>query len=167
MTDAGTEATLLLLVRKTIKPPGPASPLSAMVPVDWVKPATVEGLQLTDASVGMTTVSVVETWPFMLPVMTAKVCVATPNVLIVKVAMFCPPGTTTDAGTIATALLLVSVTVVPAGLAGPSKVMIPETGFPPATTVGLTFKAESSVARMVSVAVWGVPCNVPVIVAAV
>ena len=62
---------------------------------------------------------------------------ATTRVLIVKVAVVLPPGTVTVAGTVALALLLESVTAIPAAGAGPFKVTVAVDELPPLTVDGL------------------------------
>jgi len=50
VTDFGTTAEELLLVRDTTKPPVPAAPLKLTIPVEGAPPATEDGLTLTKAS---------------------------------------------------------------------------------------------------------------------
>jgi len=79
---------LLLLVRLTTTPAGPASPLSDTVPVDGVAPETVAGFMLTESNDGLLTVSVCWNWPFMFAVIATYVCEVTPFVATVNVPTF-------------------------------------------------------------------------------
>jgi hypothetical protein len=79
----------------------------------------------------------------------ALVVAATAPVATSKVALVAPLGTTTLAGTIATALLLDMATVVSPGAADPS-VTVPVAAPPSTTAVGLTARAESATGVMVS-----------------
>jgi hypothetical protein len=64
-------------------------------------------------------------------VMVAVVVVKTAPVLMPNVLVVCPAATITAVGTVAFALLLLSVTVAPPGGAGPSSVTRPTVGRPP------------------------------------
>ena len=71
-------------------------------------------------------------------VMVTDVLFPTANVVIVKLAEVCPPGTLTIPGTVATARLLVeSVTEIPPAGAGALKNTVPVAFVPPRTLVGL------------------------------
>ena len=67
-------------------------------------------------------------------------------VVAVKVAVVAPESTVTLAGTVATAVLLLErVTRAPPVGAGPLRVTVPVTGFPPVTLAGFRATAESVV----------------------
>lgn len=51
VTVGGTTTVGLLLARDTINPPGPAAPVRLTVPVEFVPPGTVAGLNETDARI--------------------------------------------------------------------------------------------------------------------
>jgi hypothetical protein len=68
---------------------------------------------------------------------TAENVPPTAHVVTVKVAVVCPAGTTTFAGTV-TGSLLESVTVVPPPGAGDESMTVPVTGLPPTTVVALS-----------------------------
>jgi hypothetical protein len=71
-------------------------------------------------------------------VMVTDVLFPTANVVTVKLADVCPPGTLTIPGTVATARLLVaSVTEIPPAGAGALKNTVPVAFVPPLTDVGL------------------------------
>lgn len=75
-------------------------------------------------------------------------------VAIEKVAVVLPAATTTDAGTVATGLLLDSVTVVPPVGAVPVRVTVPVDALPRTTLAGFRETAESPAgAVIVNVAV--------------
>ena len=70
--------------------------------------------------------------------MVTDVLFPTANVVTVKFAEVCPPGTLTMPGTLATARLLVaSVTEIPPAGAGELKNTVPVAFVPPATVAGL------------------------------
>ena len=73
------------------------------------------------------------------PVIVTPVLALTAFVVIAKVALVFPLGTTTFAGVCAAAVLLLdSVTVAPPAGAGPLRVTVPIAAVPPTTVVGLT-----------------------------
>jgi hypothetical protein len=75
-------------------------------------------------------------------------------VVIVNVAVVCPAGTVTEAGTCAVDVrLLVSVTTVPPAGAGPVNATVPVDGFPPLTVLGLRLTDAATGAVTVKVAV--------------
>lgn len=78
---------------------------------------------------------------------------ATPLVVTLNVAAVAPAGTTTLAGTVAMALLLlVRVTVRPALGAGPFRVTVPTDAAPPWTVLGFKVRALAAGAETLSVA---------------
>src|ERR1044071_7202097 len=71
-------------------------------------------------------------------VMVTNVLFATANVVTVKLAEVCPPGTLTMPGTVATARLLVeSVTEIPPAGAGELRNTVPVAFVPPVTLAGV------------------------------
>ena len=115
----------------------PVGPLRVTIPVEDVPPVTEVGDTVSVASVGgvMVSVAVCFTEPTV-AVTTADVVVETAEVETVNVAVFCPDGTTTFAGTIAAELLELKVTVVPLEGASPVRVTVPVEVVPPETEVG-------------------------------
>jgi len=149
VTEVGTAATVLLLVKETLAPPAPAGPVKVTVPVDGSPPRTLAGFRLIDASAAGVMVSVAF-WliPAKVAVITALVCEFTPMVVTVKVTELFPAGTVTEAGTVAAIFPLESVTFVPAGPAPPVSVTVPVDGLPPSTVVGLKV-SEANVAAVI------------------
>jgi hypothetical protein len=136
VTDAGTEAGLLVL-RATAYPPVGAAPLIVTVPVDEAPPVTLVGLSVRLDGVGAVTVSVPEAdVPLAVAVMATLVLDATGVVVAVNVAVVLPAGTVTETGT-ETGLLVLSVTAYPPVGAAPLMVTVPVDVPPPVTLVGL------------------------------
>jgi hypothetical protein len=141
LTLAGTTAPGWLLVSVTVASPGGAIPFKVTVPTAVFPDPATRSAGLTDTVVkaaaftvkvfGLLTpeyAAVIETVPF----------AATPFVVTVKVAVFVPCATTTDAGTVALfRSALVSDTVIPPAGAFAERVTVPVDGFPPTTVVGL------------------------------
>ncbi len=151
-TEAGTLASLELLDKLTIAPALPESPFRVTVPVDGESPATIGGFKVTDKSEAALMVSVCWNCPFILAVIAAYSVEATPPVATKNVALVCPLGTVTDDGIDAMGFEVVNMTVVPCGLAGPSKVRTPVDVWPPMIVVGLSVKDTNAVGEMVNVA---------------
>jgi hypothetical protein len=159
MAVDGTLATdVLLLVKETIAPPVGAAPLSVNVPVDWVPPVTVLGLNVSDVRDAGVTVRVVVLVTPTVPEIVTEVEEATGLVGMVNVAVREPALTTTLPGTCATELLLLdSVTVVPPAGAAPLRVTVPVELLPPITELGLLVMDESVGALTVNVVVCVTP----------
>jgi hypothetical protein len=144
VTEAGTFADTLELVSVTTTPPAGAAPLSVTVPVTPAPPTTDAGFTVTVlsdtvATAGFTvSAAVFETAPFVAVIVTAVTAV-TVDVVTVNVAVVAPAATVTLAGTVAAALLDVSVTTMPPAGAADNKVTVPVLDVPPVTDVG--FKA--------------------------
>jgi hypothetical protein len=99
-------------------------------------------------------------------VIVAVVAAVTGTVVTVNVAVAVPAATVTLAGVVALALLLDSVTVIPAAGARPVKVTVPVEEKPPVTAVGFMVTLLRAAGLTVRVAV-RVALYVPVIVAGV
>lgn len=98
-------------------------------------------------------------------VIVLAVFAATAVVVTVNVAVVAPAATVTEAGTVAAALLDVSVTTRPPAGAADDKVTVPVLDAPPATDVGFNVTDVSVGAVIVRLAVWETPESVAVIVA--
>jgi hypothetical protein len=156
VTLAGTVATeVRLLDSVTTIPPAGAGPFSVTVPVDGFPPCTVLGLRVRVDNVGALTVRVARrVVPRYVAEILAEVLLATGVVVTVNVAVVAPAATVTDAGTCATAvLLLVSVTTAPPAGACPLSVTVPVEGLPPTTEVGFRLMELRLAAVTVNVAV--------------
>ena len=168
VTVAGDVATPWLVESVITKPPVGAALLMVTVPVDDFPPTTLAGLRVSDTRVGglmvIAPVCVIEP---SVPLMTAVVCDATANVLMVKVAEDLPEATVTDAGTVAELLLLDSLTTKPPDGAAAVRVAVPIADAPPTTLAGATFTETSVGGLIVRVAFTDTPLRVAVIVALV
>src|SRR2546429_427335 len=98
------------------------------------------------------------------PLITALTCAAGAVVFTAKVALVCPATTVMEAGTVASALLLASVTTVPPAGAGPARFTVPMDVLPPKTDVGESVKDETAGGLIVSAFVFVTP-SVALIVA--
>lgn len=137
VTEPGGEAHALFDARPTESPPGPAGPLSVIVPLDVCPAATVVG----DSERPVRTAGVIVRFPLaefvpLEAVITAVFVAETPVVATVNDADVCPPGTTTDAGGDALPMLEDRLNVSPPAAAGPLIVTVPIEGVPPITEAG-------------------------------
>jgi hypothetical protein len=156
MIELGTWArAVLLLVSATTAPPGGAKPVKVTVPVEDDPRVTLVGLSVRLVREATVTVRVVVlVTPPYTAVMVEEVDVATPLVVIVKVALVAPAATVTLAGTTAAAVLLLDkVTTAPPAGALPVRVTVPVELFPPTTDVGVLVRVESTGGFTTSVAV--------------
>ena len=93
VTDEGTIAAPLELLRLTTMPPELATPLSVTVPVALVRPTTTMGLTATERRLGGKIVKLQDCdIDPTLPVMIAVDSAATPKVLTLNVAADWPAG---------------------------------------------------------------------------
>jgi len=122
------------------------------------------------AAGGATVSAAVRVTPAALAVMVATVDAVTDVVAMATVALVAPAATVTFAGTVAAVLLLVSVTLNPAGAADVN-VTVACADVPPGTLAGLTETADNEAGGgggvTVSVAVFVAPLYTPVIVTGV
>ena len=145
VTDAGTEATAgLVLPRCTIAPPGPGTkpmPPNVTVPVIWPPPWTVGALSASvpSTSVGSDgrtcTYQACDEPPYV-PMTVAVTCRGPSVVEPVNVAVVCPAGTVTVAGTVMRLgyWLTRSTTAPPAGAAACSVTVPVIVWLPPASS---------------------------------
>jgi len=114
VTEAGTVAAGLPLVRAMLTPPTPAGPLSVTVPSELVPPTTELGTsEIPDKVPGLTVrIAVLLTLP-RVAVIVGEDMAFTPTVVIVNVAEVCPAATVTVAGTEAGELLELRLTTIP------------------------------------------------------
>ena len=170
VTDTGTVAAEVALLESfTTVPVDGAGPLSVTVPLRAVPPRIDAGFKLRDASIaGVTVRCVLLLLEPRDPVIVATVVPDTPIVVTANDAVFEPVGTVTEDGTIALALLEVSVTIVPPDGAKPLTVTVPEDDVPPTTEDGDT-KTDVTVGTgsIVSVAVTDAAPSAAVITAGV
>jgi hypothetical protein len=145
----------LLLAVVTVAPDGGAAPFKVNVAVAEVPPVTVLGLSVRELSEATLTVSVVVLLtPAWEAVMVEVVWLATPLVVMVKVALRAPPAMVTFAGTRAAAvLLLASVITAPLAGAAPFKVAVPVELLPPTTELGVLVTEDNAAALTVRVVV--------------
>jgi len=147
VTETGTVAAALLLVSVTTAPPTGAALPSVTVPVLLTLPVTAVGFTLTPfkAAAGFSVIVEILDAPRDVAVMLT--CVAAVTVLVVTANVFvvAPAATVTETGTVAAALLLVSVTTAPPGGAALLSVTVPVLSAPPISTEGLNVKEPSSV----------------------
>ena len=100
VTVAGTCATAVLLLDTVITaPPAGAGPFKVMVPAEVRVPTTVVGFSVNVERAAAETVRVAARVTPYVPEIVAEALDATPEVVIVKVAVVAPPGTVTVAGT--------------------------------------------------------------------
>ena len=165
VTEAGTVALALLLLKVTTRPPVGAALLTVTVPVEGFPPTTEVGLRTSDEAVGAVIVRfAVADWPFAEAVIVAVALAATGVVETVNVALVPPEATVTEAGTVAETLLLERLTTNPPAAAGLDRVTVPVLEEPPTTEVGLRTSVEIAGAVMVRVAVLATELQVAVIV---
>ena len=152
VTDAGTVALAVLELKVITLPDDPAGPLKVTVPVEDEPPETVAGLIVKEENVAGLIVSVA-VWlvPLSVPVIVAWVTDDTDVVVTVKVAVVCPAGTETLAGTVALLVLDESATTV-LEPAGPLRVTVPVDEPPPETLVGDKLMLDRLAGVIVSVA---------------
>ena len=125
-TVEGTVALVEFEVRLIVTPPDGAALESVTVPVDVPPPRTDVGARVTDAIDGGLTVRVaVFVDPAVDAEMVTEVAVATPLVVIGKVALDAPCATVTDDATLAAVLLDERVTTMPPVPAGVTRVTVP------------------------------------------
>jgi len=137
------------LASETAAPPVAAAAVSVTVPVDEAPPVTVLGLTATDERAGVTdpgglTVRLAVRVAPRDAVIVTGVEAVTDDVVTVKVVRDEPTGTTTLAGTEATAgLLLESWTTAQHAETVPVSVTVPVELLPPVTLVGASVNVES------------------------
>lgn len=140
VTDVGVCAALLLLESVTDAPPVGAGPLSVTVPVEDAPPVSVVGLSVSSVIDGGLTVIVADLAMLLYEAEIADVLMEpTALVLTVNVPLMDPEGTVTEAGTVATpVLLLVKAATAPPAGAGPLKVSEAVEVLPPVSEAGLS-----------------------------
>ena len=149
----GTVATALFLDRDTTKPPDGAAPVKLTVPCEEFPPTSVVGFKITEdrstgaggGRAGAVTVNVALLVVVPLrPAMVTKLVDETVLVATVNVARVVPGATVTLEGTVATAVLLESVTASPLAGAAPVMLIVPCVALPPTTLVGFSVRDSKS-----------------------
>jgi len=168
ITVFGGTAEVLLLVTVTRRPPVGAGPLTVIVPVLVLPPVTLVGESVSETKAAWLTVKVAvcEIAPWV-PVTTTTVGLGVAVVVALKVALICPAGIVTDAGTTTNLLPLLSLTIMPPFGARPLRVAVPTLPAPPMTVFGLKLSDANEIGDIVSVAVSEKPFNEAEIVATV
>jgi hypothetical protein len=147
VTDAGTVAAFkLLLVRVTTAPPAGATVVRVTVPALPAPPVIDVGFSaIVEACGGLATSVTILEAPLHVAVIFTEVGVVTAFVATAKVADVVPAATVTEAGTVATpVLLLASVTTAPPAGAALNSVTVPVLAAPPVSTTGFSVIEESS-----------------------
>jgi len=154
VTEVGKVTAELLEVNLTTTPPGPASPFSVTVPVEFRPPNTDEGetSMLVRVAGMIVTVAASAELPI-LAVTDADVGIATPTVVTVNVVEFEPAGTVTVDWTVASVLLEARLTVSPPIGAFVFSVTVPVAEAPPRTIVGEIDSDSTPMLPMLNVAV--------------
>lgn len=133
VTVLGTVTEVSLQERETMRPPVGAGPENVTVPVELSPPGKVVGFSVSEASAnGVISNVTIADVPLSVAVIVAAVVVLTLIVPAVNVAVVCPAGTVTVAGT-DTRLLHVRETAIPPAGAGPPRVTVPTVVLPPTT----------------------------------
>ena len=144
VTFAGGEATAELpVVSVTEIPPLGAAPFNVTVPMLVAPPITLLGDRPRVSIAGGFTVSKAFFATPSVAVMVVGVAAETGAVGITNVAVVAPPRTVTGDGGVAAPVLLPSVTEIPPLGAGPVKVIVAETFFPPVTLVAARASVET------------------------
>ena len=144
-TEVGTDAAAFEAASEIVRPPDGAAEPKVTVPVAEVPPMTLVGATATEETDGGLTVrlAVFET-PLSVAVMVAELAEATATVPTAKVAVDCPAGTVTDAGTVTPWLLDWSDTTIPPVGAELDNVIVPTELEPPVTEMGFKLTDEST-----------------------
>jgi hypothetical protein len=130
-----------------------ATPFKETVPVAGMPPKTWDGLTPTASSAaGSILRFALFDVPFSVAVTVASAVFVTALVFTVNVPLVWPAGTSTEAGTVASLLLLERDRLVPPGPAGPERVTVPVAVFPPPTAPGANVKLNNKAGVIVNVA---------------
>jgi hypothetical protein len=156
VTELGTLASVLLELMAIVVPALGAALEIVTVPWEATPPLTVLGFTTSVSNLGA--LGVIVSVAVLVTVAKADeivaVTLALPSVvLIVKVAVDCPAGTVTLAGTVACALLDESETIIPPEGALPERVTVPVALVPPSTLGGAIVRLVRDGGLIVSVAV--------------
>lgn len=149
--------------RVIIAPPLDAGLLKVTLPSENPNPRIVDGVSSIDLRpAGKTVIVVCKLMPSKPAEIVTGVDAVTGLVVIVNVALVSPPGMVTDAGTAATAgLLLDNATITPFDGAAPLRVMVPDVALPPVTLGGSSVADVTAGGRTVNVADCVTPANEP------
>jgi hypothetical protein len=135
-TFGGTKAKVLFEVNVIVVLTA-AMPVSVTVPVDWLPPTTLVGLNTKVVNAGGLTVRVREVLvtPRYVPDTVPVVETETETVVITNVAVLAPAGTVTLTGTVAALFVVLSATVSSAAVT-PVRVTVPTDCEPPINVLG-------------------------------
>ena len=158
-TVAGTLAFVCVSVNWTVTPPAGAAAVSVTLPVPVLHPHTVADVRVrVDRAGGVTLRTAVLLIPTYTAEIVAEEAAVTALVLTVKFAVVAPAATRTEAGTVATPVLLLDrVTTAPPAGAGPVNVTLPVEVWVPATVVGVSVTLVSAGGRTDNAAVLVTP----------
>jgi hypothetical protein len=158
VTDAGTLATVVVLLVSVTTTASVATPDNVTVPVLFVPPLTLVGFKVSveTTRTGFTVMDAALATPLRVPVIVKEDATVTVRVVTVKVAVVDPAATVTLAGTVPIVVDEdVSVTTAPPVGAALVNVTVPVTVLPPVT-------AETLVVRVAKTAAGGVTVTIAV-----
>jgi len=137
VTVLGTIAEVALLASVIEVPPVGAAPVRVTVAVEDTPPTTFVGFKVNEERAAAVTTRFCVLATPSIAVIIAVACPAMGTVEMLNVAIVLPPATTTEAGSVATLLLLARLTAMPPTGAAVARVMVPMELLPPNRDVGL------------------------------
>jgi len=168
VTEAGTEAALLLELRLTVTADPATTPARVTVPDDEPPPTTDDGVNVTLERFAAVTVRfAVNVFAPCVAVIVTGIPAVTGWVETVNVAEDAPAGMVTVEGTEAAKLLALRLTASPPVGAVPFIVSVPVAVLPPAIELGVTLIPPNAPGVTVMVVLTVAPFNVPVSVTVV
>lgn len=166
VTVAGTLTSGFALINVTTVPPEGAGDCSVTIPEVFRPPVTLAGVNVTERITGAAMTSVPDfVTPFTAARIDALTLARTGRVVTVTDAFIAPARIVTFAGTMASAMDVLSSTTTPPAGAGASMVIVATDDFPPATDVGESVTEMGAGPRTVSDVVTVTPLLVALIVA--
>jgi len=166
VTVAGTLTSGFALINVTTVPPEGAGDCSVTIPEVFRPPVTLAGVNVTERITGAAMTSVPDfVTPFTAARIDALTLARTGRVVTVTDAFIAPARIVTFAGTMASAMDVLSSTTTPPAGAGASMVIVATDDLPPATDVGKRVTEMGAGPRTVSGVVTVTPLLVALIVA--